>query len=43
MYKAEQQEEGSDQLVIGRLETLTSCLVTLIKNSSFEKEQINKM
>lgn len=43
MYKPEQQEEGSDQLVIGRLEIITNCHVTLIKNYSFEKEQINKM
>lgn len=43
MYKPEQQEEGSNQLVIGRLETITNCHVTRFKNYSFEKEQINKM
>lgn len=43
MYKPEQQEEGSDQLVFGRLETFTNCHVTLIKNYSFEKKQICKM
>ena len=43
MHKPEQQEEGSGQLVIGRLGTFIDCHVTLIKNYSFEKKQISKM